>query len=533
MTGDRTLQKIYEKHLSNLGIVTPLEKAVCAFIKSNPPVFSVLDQLTIGHDDSINKISAKKIQSPLSKDPWDHIENWRELLAVNLMTSLQEIPQVYRQAVLTDFQELSKFSFWAEFQLQSAFLALNNHLLGLESIALQPYLLESGAVPLDYAGHWRWGEIPHIRFHAELGILWCLLGKVGNQSQLVEAAVKLAEWHLNTLDFNFVPFSGLFIQETDACLCSLLSYNYLLFHAIGVLAEKPEMEHVAQKQLEQLERIAQPEKMQIAPLTVLLEAWIERLKQGKDLEKLRSVKFELPTEIQDPYTALVGHRSSTLNLVCTAFGGKTGLGCMHCHDIQIVNYGPQHLPLGECEGFGIEGGSYSYQNHLPATMECMKNEFFIQRAAHLAAKPDYTPSTDTVFFRKGEYSGIWLTVSQHFQVDTLHIETSFLGVKQSDALAFTFFLKGHYCTLVNEGKNGTKQLHPQSLDRYQGRLQKVCLYGERTVITLDALWNEGEMQLIPLAGGDSFWGADFLLAYILPVGVSTLKWNIASHHCAH
>lgn len=512
MIADRALQKIYEKHLSNLGIVTPLEKAACAFIKSNPPVLSVWDQLTNG-DDSINS------PNPLSKDPWDHLERWRELLAINLLVTLQEVPSVYRQSLICRVREQSQCSFGDEFQLQKAFLALNNYLLGLEPVALQPQLLEHGAVPLDYAGHWSWGEIPHVRFHAELGVLWCLLGKVSNQPKLLEAAVKLAEWHLNTLDFQFFPFAGLFVQEVDACLYSLLNYNYLLFHAVGILAEKPEMEHAAQKQLEQLERMAQSEKVPLNSLTVLLEAWIERLKP----DKVFAVKFELPSQIQDPSTALVGYRSPALNLLCTTFGGKTGLGCVHFDDIQIVNYGPQHLPLGDCEGFGIEGGACSYQDHLPATIKWSEHEFFMQRSARLAAKPTHIPSNKAAFFRKGEYSEIWLALTQHFQGDSLQIESSFLGVQGSDLLAFTFFLKGRYCTL----NDGLKQLHPQSLDRYQGRLQKVSLQGERFNLKIDALWAEGEMQLIPLAGGASFWGANFLLAYLLPVGQPFLKWQIS------
>lgn len=518
MTFDYSLQKLYGKHLAIVGLVTPLEKALSAFLKTNPPIFSVLDQL----------IAPDKFIQDSSQSPWRLLEQWRNLLAVNLMTILQKVPSHYREAISHHIQEVSCCAFWKECQLLVVFRALNRKLSNLDDISISPSQYFSGAAPFETGSHWTWANAPQISFQAEMGALWAVLGNATQNQELLSAAVKLAEWHLNTLDYHFAPFSGLLIQETDSSLISLVTSNYLLFHAVAVLANKPEMEYAAQKQLEQLEKILIMKSGRLQPYAVLLEHWIDCQK-----EKPQPVPFELPKMICDFSTYLVGYRSPINNLVCTNVGGKTGLGCLHFGDVHIVNYGPQHFPLGGCEGFGIECGANnkdrdSYQKNIDhenseiISISLSNNsEFHLRSCVRIVGKPPCKNSA--ALFRNAEHSGIWAEISQKFDEDAFHLSATFLGLKESEemeSLAFSFFIKAKHCEI-----NG-KKIKSCSLDRYQGAVRTINFHSDRNSVKIDSLRTDGEIQVIPLAGGDNFWGADFLIAYLLKSKLQTYHWQI-------
>lgn len=504
MTPHRPLQRLYDKHLGYLGVVTPLEKIVCAFIKKNPSAPSLWDELTQG------VVSQSRLQND---DPWEHLSYWRQRLAMSLVASMQEISPQYQQALKENVSAETVYPFWEEFQLPAAMRALNRHLSHLPCAKINPIQLESGAVPLEWDGYWTWAEIPHVRFHAELGVLWCLLGKLQNDEALVTAAVRLAEWHLNTLDFHFFPFSGLFIQEADASLCSLLTNNYLLFHAVALLAGHSKMEYAAQRQMEYLEKLIGSGHHRIHPLAPLLEELIEQ--QGT---KSEVVLLDLPVEIRDPHTDLAGYRSQDCNIVSTLFGGKTGLGCFHYKDVQVINYGPQHLPLSDCQGFGIEGGVFSYKNALDANKPTAEHGYHLKRQVRVAA---LSPSHQSApLYRNGTPSGIWMEAQQHFHQGTLKIDATFLGLSCPESLAFTFFVKAKHCSV-----NGSV-VNPRSLARYRGKPSPICLHGEDAALWIEAESENGELQVIPLAGGDNFWSADFLLAYTLDPHYPSSQWKI-------
>jgi hypothetical protein len=505
MNSHNPLQRVYEKHLGHLGVVTPLEKTVCAFIKKNPPAPSVLDILT--KTDSGEKRTLKDL------DPWHYLSRWREKLAISLIVNLQETAPQYLEAVKDSGIDAIPYPFWDEFQLPAALRALNCHLSDLPIPVLSPIQLESGAAPLESGGHWTWAEIPHTALHAELGALWSLLGHVTNNAELTSAAIRLAEWHLKTLDFHFHPFTGLFVQEEDASLCTLLTNNYLLFHAVAVLTKHPEMEYVAQRQLEYLEKLLLRGRTRLLPLAPMLEEWIGRLG-----EKVQPAGFTLPSGICDPSTALIGYRSPSHSVVCTLFGGKTGLGCLHADDIQIINYGPQRLPLNDCQGFGIEGGVYSNDQSLQIAVDESSSDFSMRRQARVTGVPVYKRSAP--LFRNSAFSGIWIDVEQRLHQGVLNIETSFLGMTETDQLAFTFFVKAKQCTVNGQIVNS------RSLARYQGASHPITLHGSKGALTIDLSQHAGELQVIPLAGEDSFWSADFLLAYKIEAGQPKYKWTI-------
>lgn len=77
-------------------------------------------------------------------------------------------------------------------------------------------------------------------------------------------------------------------------------------------------------------------------------------------------------------------------------------------------------------------------------------------------------------------------------------------------------------------KINTQLIFPKTLDRYEGEVHSVILEGKESSLELYPELCKGVMQVIPLVGGNEFWGADFLIAYHLDPQHSHYQWNMIS-----
>jgi len=503
MDQENTLKRLYEKQLSLSGSDSPLEKIGRAFFKKGSLPASIVTQLVAFSESQLNK-----------KSPWDHLETWRELLSLALMTHLDAAYDPHRNEIKESFQNYPKDYFWKEFQLSSALSNLISALVDLPINLPAIHQLQNGAVPLEFGGHWTWGEIPHLRHQAELGIYWALLGIKYENAEYLAAAEKIAEWQLNSLDYHFYPFVGLFVQEADAALCALLCDQYLLFSLLAILKSSSRMAYAAKRQLGYLEHSVLSTQVRISVIAPLLEEYIHKLGESPV-----PIPFGLPQSIHDVDTALIGVRAEEKSLVCTGFGGRTGLGSLHFDDLQLISYGPQHLPLGDCRGFGVEGGRYSVKTVVMQADHAHKGSFLIQHQARLSAKPVY--STSSPLFRNGQRCQAWLDLKQEFKHDYLSLDARFFGDTPKE-LAFTFFVKAKSCTIQE-----TRKVLPRTLDHYQSSPGAILLSGETQQFSIETPHRHGEMQVIPLGGGDNFWGADFLIAYLFDFhSTAAYTWQI-------
>ncbi|MBA3815210.1 MAG: hypothetical protein H0X29_01560, partial [Parachlamydiaceae bacterium] len=206
------------------------------------------------------------------------------------------------------------------------------------------------------------------------------------------------------------------------------------------------------------------------------------------------------------------------SVISTLTGGGSGMGCMHREDVQIVNFGPQHLPLGDCYGFGIE----SQQSHLSQAQISISESskmYTIEGVARVTPRPKN--SSQQASFRNGDHSGFWIEAKQSFQNEQLTIETIFRGLYDISTLAFAFFVKAQSCVIES-----LKVVNPRSFERYQGEVKNIILRGEKATLIIEAGQKKGELQVIPLGGGNNFWGADFLVAYIMNSQEYKYSWTI-------
>lgn len=393
-------------------------------------------------------------------------------------------------------------------------IALSHYLMGLPVPQLNLKLLEGGAILVDRQEYCPWLALPYLPRHAELGVLFCLFAFLTKREDLKESVKRLVHWHLNTLDHQFLPLAGLFVQEKDGDMRHLLIWNYLLFYGAAQLTKESHLKKIAQVQLEHLNNLLEPRSFIISPLLPLLEKAF-----GKE-ENLIGKDFHLSETIYDSSTALIGSRLDGCQAVCTLHGGYTGLGSFRNKDVEILNYGPQYLPLSECSGFGIEGNYFSDHGLRKTVMRTKGQGFFVKGCVRVVDQPEASP-----WQHFGQFRGVWLEIEQEFKEKHLSIQTNFIGLNGWETLAFSFFVKAAKCSV------SSLSLFPRTFDRYEGKLCPLIFEGKQGAVHL-ATSDLGpgsesiSMQVIPLGGGSSFWGADFLVAYLLDSHQSRYQWQI-------
>lgn len=200
-----SLKDLYLKQMQATDKGSAIDKAVIALIENKTPDFdSLIQQVSI----------ASSEQSPL-----DYLNKWRIVLTLNLILDSLDDKTKYLPAVVNLIKQLSQKFFWIEFQPLNILTSLNYHLAGLSYRSIMPKQLICGAAALEWGEHWPWADIPLAPFHAELGALWAVLGKLTCDHPLVAAAIQLAEWQLNTLDSDFFPFYRTFRARIRCLLC--------------------------------------------------------------------------------------------------------------------------------------------------------------------------------------------------------------------------------------------------------------------------------------------------------------------------
>ena len=446
--------------------------------------------------------------------PWQYFEKLRQLLVLqHACQQAQERPH-YLARLRRAHYELSSESHLLDFQLTQALLALNAHFLDIAWQAPTPKLWGGGALPMAIAGHWPWAGVPHLPFQAETALLWNLLGRILGSQPLVGAAYRVARWQLNALDHEGHPFLGLLTQERDASLFRLATYNALLFATFhddalaGAL--HPQLQLVAGKIAE--------EGASIGAYAALLYT-LGLVKQSSSVKE--DPELSLPSEFDDPYSDLVGWRRPGFSVVATLVGGHTGLGALHQRGLDIVTFGPQFLPLGECEGFGIDRGASSKEGSAAAVVAERLPAGFILKGTVPVAAASLPESRIATPFSRGNFSGVWMDVQQKATSEEFRIDCSFLGLRAIEELAFCFYVKAKSCLV-----GGSVPVAPLSLDRFSGRADSVQFRSGEESVELRCGLGAEFVDVIPLAGRDHFWGADFLVAFTLHSSQREYAWIV-------
>jgi hypothetical protein len=433
------------------------------------------------------------------------IENWKHLLAVNLLCDLAQLDLSRMAAKVRIFE---RHPWNHNSQYFRSLVALNHAFAKMPIPEVGPHLLESGAALIDLHEYCPWLSLPYTPYHFEFGIFLCLLSLLTKRHDLQDNVLHIAQWQLNTLDVEAKPLPGLFVREKEGITFQHLCLSYLLFRSAAILNEANPFAAIAEVTMKEIHARIEQKNEKIDPLWVLIERWLDQYKM------VSQAPLELSENIYDPSTALVGYRTATQHVVSTLHGGHTGLGELRFGDVEIVCYAPQYLPLGDCQGFGIEGNALSDHGTRRSMIEWKRGgSFVLKGCTRLVDQP-----SSSLF--GGTFRGIWLEVVQEFKKPHFNLKTTFLGLDGWEGIAFSFFVKAAHCKIQSQ------VLQPRTLERYEGETQTLILEGKEHSLEIRPHSFKGTMQVIPLAGGDNFWGADFLVAYLMTPDQRHYQWHI-------
>lgn len=433
------------------------------------------------------------------------IENWRKLLALTVFSNLTEMHQ---KEVASKVAQFERRPWNQNSQYFRSLVALNHALVKMPALEAGPHLLESGAALIEVQEYCPWLSLPFTPQHFEFGIYLCMLALLTKREDLHNTVLRITHWQLNTLDSSGKPLPGLFVREKDGSDCNRLCLSYLLFRAAALLNENTPFAAVSDKILKSIQQYFDESNEKVEPLWALIEKWLDQYKI------LSCSPFILPENIQDPSTALVGYRSHSMHIACTLHGSQTGLGCLNYGGVEIVTYGPQYLPLAECDGFGIEGNSLSDHGMRRSSIETYRSSFVLKGCTRMVDQP-------SVMRLESKFRNIWIDVVQEFKNPHLYLKTTFLGLDGWDSVAFCFYVKADAC------KVSGRKILPCTLERYEGDAATLLFESKGVNVEFRPLaFKDTKMQVIPLSGGNHFWGADFLVAYLLDSNQRQYQWHI-------
>lgn len=489
--GRAPLSEIYLQHVTRNGESDSLDAAVCAYLS---------DQLSSQQLwDCLNTLQSAEETQDLAG--W--LQRARDCALIAGLSAEISAPENFRVALASVFKQLKISAYWKEFQLGDALLAVCSEWLRLPYDKVLPKQAPTGLAPLEWGGHWIAAQLPHQGLHAELATWWAVLAQLSGDKSYRSAAVAAADWQLNLLGLDSLPLHGLFTREEEGNPDQLLAELSLLYQLTAKLGERSDFNSHSLAQA----RALQNAKASVPAVCAFLA---QRFAHSAPAEQQAS----LPSVICDPHATLVGCRHGQLSVAATLCGGNSGLGALHCSTIDVVTYGPQSLPLGDCSQFGVtRPASLSAADASDVSLCAERDHFDLRGRVQVSHSESNFKSSAPL---------AWLDVRQEFQAGKLNIHSTVYPVHTQAQLAFSFFVDADICH-VDE----SQEIRALSFDRYSGPVRSVSFVSEDQKLSLTALSAKGEMQVIPLSGPPNFWGARFLVAYLLDNKHPQYAWQLA------
>ncbi len=363
----------------------------------------------------------------------------------------------------------------SDLQLPHAYLVLLTHLLKFEPLAIESQQMPNGATCLDALGLIKGAQLPEPAQLAELASLWMIIGVHLKKEALIYAGLKVALWQTHTLDHKGLPHFSLWSRASTFRPSTLSSSNHLLFTLAYRLTSDPGFNQAAQIQkhygwdpvsLAGKLLTLVPEKL-AAPLKLNSKPFAEEMTVGL-------MKFMTPQS----------------SMACSLSGWNSGLFSYHKNHAAIVNAGPQLAPLDDLEKFGIDRTcSLSSRTFNEITWEKTAFNFRLKGWTKIFSHP------------------AWMQIDASYEVQKLKFSCLLQEDRPSDDLAMVFYAKGNQLVI-----GGKETLQAGSLERYRGKAVPLEIRAEDEKIFIE-LEGDQEMQIIPLSGGEYFWGAHFLIAF--------------------
>ncbi len=183
----------------------------------------------------------------------------------------------------------------------------------------------------------------------------------------------------------------------------------------------------------------------------------------------------------DPFLGMLSRTSREMDAAITLTGCNSALGAMRFKEVMIPAFGPQAGTLSEPLGFGI---SQLYAHGAVICIEKGQSALEGWTRCHGCRES-------------------WLHLRAELYDNSLALH---LRPVSSKGLKIVFFIRAACCSLPSSNI----LLQSKTLKRHQGKIEPLLLNDS---VILECPRPDGELQIIPLAGKDCFWNADFLVAF--------------------
>ncbi|QVL57209.1 MAG: hypothetical protein KFB93_07455 [Simkaniaceae bacterium] len=452
----------------------PLGKAVHAFLKGEESGEALLFPL------------ATYCESFSIDTPQDLIEYYRSFLSLLFLRKFYEKKdEKLDQEICTLILKGKKNGFGKHFYLQNGYEALASYLFENKKGELEFKQLEKGAILHR--------DLPNPMQNGEIGLIALYLGLVWDDEDLLHRGLKCVEFSLSLCDHRGKLFQGLWLKESEYQSIAHNDTFALLFDIASCFSHSSKLQMASENF---------SDKKYSDPFILLFNQAFEKrpfpsLSQGLTLHDIdRSLGF-------------IRYQYGDTSLASSAAGVNTGLGSIHKKGIHIVSMGPHYAPLADSDYYGIfRLSNGSQEGFKDLKIESGEEIGKFQGWTRMASPDEGEPSEEWLYFNlEAEREKIDLTVrkSHHNELNPLF---------------YVFFISADKGTIGEE-----KVLYPGILERYQGKTHQVVFEKGEEKVEITPHF-DGEMKLIPLAGKDHFWSADFLLAFSLKKKLYPYHWTV-------
>lgn len=430
-----------------------------------------------------------------------------------LAHAISENPELspYKSGIRDYFQRVMILRSCPKIQLVEAYRCYIDSLLSADTTSVRP-LLEGGAALFEPEGYYSWAQTPMGRFHAELGILWLLMGQRENRRDLLDAAIQIGCWELDASKCNYSPFTGLFCLEADYDSHDLFVGRYLLFSLLYEHTRDDKFLPAAARSRELLEGGVIHD-----PFYYFLSKRQSPLKEDCEHNQ-KSGLFRLPS------TDLCGWCDPELSLFFTSRGGGSGLGGFSYKSIEILTYAPHQYPLNEVQGFGINTMPRRTLKSQPCAAS-EKRELSLKGVSRLSNLDSSEINPPWNRLREGAPQTVWVESEQTLKGNIITIDTKIRHFDAMPELAFTFFAKGSAVRMDDV------EAIPNQLRHFVMDVTRLEIIGENCTIRLfhhvdNMPVEQASVEVIPLAGNRAFWGADFLISFLYKQPERQNRWTL-------
>lgn len=404
-------------------------------------------------------------------------------------------------SLYSDLKCLIEAGVGGNIEIISAYERLASLLAGQNRRFKDPLIAPSGCVVMDPDGRYLHHQIPHLSMQAEVALVYALIARLEKREEAAKWSAQIAQWVLGSLDHHQRPCYAMWSELNDHDPFQYGCLLCALFSEVHQFSNQGFWQTLAEAQMKQIHAIAKTDCESDFPLLVAAQEVLQA-KVGNPTYRLNT-KMALPS---DKTLGYISHREKSRTCSFKLTGYQTGLGCVHMDGIRLVNFGPMSTEYLKLSTFGVD--------RLPTGDGEELEDVLMEREVDAVSLSGW--------IRTQEEEGR----KQLFSKCQMHYQNSILDLKvdafsRAEESGFAFFVDCDQITI-----DGEEVIHTGSPNKYHGKARSLWCQGEHEQIQILPYSTFQEVTVMPLAGGNHFWGARFVIHFLKPHSAPEMEWKI-------